>query len=182
MNQLTNRIPYFLMTEEEQKAILKGIASGYKYLRSVGETNSWEPVVSYSLLRPECVYRLELEPEKEYFVRGDRDGLGRVLGPDTCDLFDETYDHIALDEFHTVRPAEPEEVTLQGEDLIGYLCAVSDVSLEDAKNSAENLCDMFAIISHVEDGWYGTVSEGHWKYAYPVSKEKLESLKNMEGE
>ena len=71
-----------------------------------------------------------------------------------------------------------EKAVKHGKDLIGCLCGVSNTSLEHARINSEDLLFTREIsLYDTKDCKYEAI-DGLWKYAYPVSKQKLKELMN----
>ena len=68
------------------------------------------------------------------------------------------------------------DVVPQGEALVDRLCGYSNISLEQAKENAENLTYIKIIEAYNNEDGYKTVGEFFWDYAYQVPKEKLLEL------
>ena len=75
-----------------------------------------------------------------------------------------------------------EKKVKQGEDLVGCLCGLSDLGIENAKENAEELNILGEIVYVCDNGEYFTRCDMCWKYAYPVPRERLLELANIIGE
>jgi hypothetical protein len=76
------------------------------------------------------------------------------------------------------RDGKPYVRVPQGEELIGILCGVSDQYLESAKKNSEHISKVVIISKYNNElkSPYTDITGTSWRYAYPVSKQKLKEL------
>ena len=180
MNQSTNLIQWKNLTKEQQEGF--DFEHGDYEIQSISVNNDWRDFLNGTTKDfPYCndtVFRLKIVDDEWYYCEWN-DKSSVIRQGNDSQMASKWIANCVV-----VRPAKPSEIPkpiLHGEDLVGYLCGVSDVSIEDA-NASSTLTQPLMVIASYSQSGYGIAGVNlRWKHAYPVPADKIKQLKNLGG-
>jgi len=136
----------------------------------------------------DCVYRLKICDDEWYYysdmAHSDNYDCEVVKGSKLLSIDEDSpFHYTQLDE---LRPATKDEIPKPvpaDEELVGYLCGVSDDSHGHAESNAENIINCFFITGYSSCGsnrFKTNMDRPNFVYAYPVHADSIKQLKNYE--
>jgi hypothetical protein len=177
MNILSNKVPYFLLSYDEQECLRHAKQKGAKIKRAVPSGTSWVPYDGEFAYHQEYVYRVEIGQEDYVYYEAIGDSGKEAC---VCKMKDVPMgiNLLPLKVFRLARKNEIPVQVPQGKDLVGILCSVSDIDLETAKLHAESFKDLELVIGYRDNAGYIDLDGSEWKYAYPVSRDITKHIWN----